>query len=111
MGDHTLIETAVVFGLAGLGSTEGVREGAVPTRPAVALAVLLHLELQHLLFGRYSPEPCTQGPFFPVVDNTFATPYSGQVPFEYGADIVVHSATKFIRWTPHQLRRCDRKER
>lgn len=30
-----------------------------------------------------------------VVDNTFATPYLFR-PFEYGADIVVHSATKFI---------------
>ena len=30
-----------------------------------------------------------------VVDNTFATPYLLR-PFEYGADIVVHSATKFI---------------
>ncbi len=30
-----------------------------------------------------------------VVDNTFATPYLVR-PLEYGADIVVHSATKFI---------------
>ena len=30
-----------------------------------------------------------------IVDNTFATPYLLR-PFEYGADIVIHSATKFI---------------
>lgn len=30
-----------------------------------------------------------------VVDNTFATPYLVR-PIEYGADLVVHSATKFI---------------
>lgn len=30
-----------------------------------------------------------------VVDSTFATPYLVR-PFEYGADIVIHSATKFI---------------
>jgi O-acetylhomoserine (thiol)-lyase len=30
-----------------------------------------------------------------VVDNTFATPYLCR-PFEWGADIVIHSATKFI---------------
>jgi O-acetylhomoserine (thiol)-lyase len=30
-----------------------------------------------------------------VVDNTFATPYLCQ-PFAWGADVVVHSATKFI---------------
>ncbi|MDU4960477.1 MAG: O-acetylhomoserine aminocarboxypropyltransferase/cysteine synthase family protein [Sporomusaceae bacterium] len=30
-----------------------------------------------------------------IIDSTFATPYL-QRPFEWGADIVVHSATKFI---------------
>jgi O-acetylhomoserine (thiol)-lyase len=30
-----------------------------------------------------------------IVDNTFATPYLCQ-PIKYGADVVVHSATKFI---------------
>ena len=30
-----------------------------------------------------------------VIDNTFATPYQMR-PIEYGADIVIHSATKFI---------------
>ncbi|MDI6604465.1 MAG: homocysteine synthase [Thermoanaerobacteraceae bacterium] len=30
-----------------------------------------------------------------IVDNTFATPYLMR-PFEFGADIVIHSATKFI---------------
>lgn len=30
-----------------------------------------------------------------VIDSTFATPFQMR-PFEYGADIVVHSATKFI---------------
>lgn len=30
-----------------------------------------------------------------IIDNTFATPYLCK-PIEYGADIVVHSATKFI---------------
>lgn len=30
-----------------------------------------------------------------VIDNTFATPYQVR-PIEYGADIVIHSATKFL---------------
>lgn len=30
-----------------------------------------------------------------IIDNTFATPYLHR-PFEWGADIVVHSATKFL---------------
>ncbi|WP_035123106.1 PLP-dependent transferase, partial [Clostridium tyrobutyricum] len=29
-----------------------------------------------------------------IIDNTFATPYLVR-PIEYGADVVVHSATKF----------------
>ena len=30
-----------------------------------------------------------------IIDNTFATPYLCR-PIEYGADIVVHSATKWL---------------
>jgi methionine-gamma-lyase len=30
-----------------------------------------------------------------IIDNTFATPYN-QLPFRYGADMVVHSATKYL---------------
>ena len=30
-----------------------------------------------------------------VVDNTFSTPYN-QTPFDFGADIVLHSATKYL---------------
>ena len=30
-----------------------------------------------------------------IVDNTFGTPYLVR-PIEFGADVVVHSATKFI---------------
>jgi len=51
-GDHTLIETAVVFRLAGLGVHIGGQEAAAAhAGVAVALAVLVHLEFQHLLFG------------------------------------------------------------
>ena len=32
-----------------------------------------------------------------IVDNTMATPYLIR-PFEHGADIIVHSATKFLGW-------------
>ena len=37
-----------------------------------------------------------------VIDNTFGTPYLIR-PIEHGADIVVHSATKFIGGHAHQL--------
>ncbi len=38
---------------------------------------------------------CKQNKFISVVDNTFATPYA-QNPLDFGIDIVVHSATKYI---------------
>ena len=50
-GDNTLIEAAVVFGLAGLGVHIGGQEAAAAhAGVAVALAILVHLEFQHLLF-------------------------------------------------------------
>ena len=45
-----------------------------------------------------------------VVDNTFATPYLVR-PIEYGADIVVHSATKFIGGHGTSTWWCDRRQR
>ena len=42
-----------------------------------------------------SPTPRTRSGHCVVVDNTFATPYL-QRPLELGADIVVHSTTKYL---------------
>ncbi len=42
-----------------------------------------------------------------IVDNTLATPYLIR-PFEWGADIVVHSATKFLGGHGNSLARADR---
>ena len=51
-GDNTLVEAAVVFGLAGLGVHIGGQEAAAAhAGVAVALAVFVHLQFQHLLFG------------------------------------------------------------
>ena len=51
-GDNALIESAVVLGLAGLGVHIGGQEAAAAhAGVAVAFAVFVHLELQHLLFG------------------------------------------------------------
>ncbi|PVG83211.1 hypothetical protein DDE18_07870 [Nocardioides gansuensis] len=44
-----------------------------------------------------------------VVDNTFATPYSVQ-PLSLGADVVVHSATKFLNGALGRDRRCRGRE-
>lgn len=42
-----------------------------------------------------------------IIDNTFATPYLFR-PLEHGADIVVHSATKFIGRSRDRNGRCNR---
>jgi O-succinylhomoserine sulfhydrylase len=55
-----------------------------PSNPGLELADLKWL-------GKFS----AKNNLYLVVDNCFATPYL-QNPFLYGADLVVHSATKFI---------------
>jgi O-succinylhomoserine sulfhydrylase len=55
-----------------------------PSNPGLELADLKWL-------GRFS----NKNNLYLVVDNCFATPYL-QNPFRYGADLVIHSATKFI---------------
>ncbi len=41
-----------------------------------------------------------------VVDNTFATPYL-QTPLALGADVVMHSTTKYLGGTPTRLAGCS----
>ena len=55
-----------------------------PSNPTLKLA---DLEFLHKL--------CTAHDIIFVVDNCFATPYLQQ-PFNFGADIIIHSATKYI---------------
>ena len=45
-----------------------------------------------------------------VVDNTFATPYLQQ-PLDLGADVVVHSATKYLGGHSDLVARLRRDER
>ena len=45
-----------------------------------------------------------------VIDNTFATPYVCR-PIDYGADIVVHSLTKFMGGHGNSHRRHHRRRR
>lgn len=52
-----------------------------PTNPLLQIAAITKIAKKHKLKT--------------IVDNTFATPYN-QRPLELGADIVVHSATKYL---------------
>ncbi|WP_109831969.1 O-succinylhomoserine sulfhydrylase [Reichenbachiella versicolor] len=55
-----------------------------PTNPGVELVDL-----------EFAGKFCKENDIILVVDNCFATPYL-QRPIEFGADIVIHSATKFM---------------
>ena len=66
-----------------------------PKRPSCCLGKPLAIQAATFLdIGRYADLAHKHGiPL--VVDNTFATPYLCR-PIDHGADIVIHSATKFI---------------
>ena len=69
---------------AGLKTTTKVVWLETPTNPVMAVADIAEVaEIAH-----------SAGAWL-VVDNTFATPYLQQ-PLKFGADLVVHSATKFL---------------
>ena len=59
---------------------------------------------------RAPPRPRTRSARSLVVDNTFATPYLQQ-PLELGADVVVHSTTKYLGGHSDVDRRLRRDER
>ncbi len=75
--DHDAIEQAVARGC-------DVLYLETPTNPTLKV-----LDLERLLAAGKAHGAVT------IVDNTFATPVN-QLPLEFGADLVVHSATKFL---------------
>ncbi len=92
--DKVLTEWGVNYSVASLGDLDEVRSAMrpetkliwceSPTNPLLGIADIAALaELAHVGGAKL------------VVDNTFATPYL-QTPLELGADIVVHSTTKYL---------------
>lgn len=57
-----------------------------PTNP---LLKIIDIEKVAKAVSKLNPKPLV------IVDNTFATPFS-QSPFDWGADVVLHSTTKYI---------------
>ena len=60
--------------------------------------------------SRRSPRVAHDAGALLVVDNTFASPYLQQ-PLTLGADVVVHSTTKYVRRPLRRRRRCARRAR
>ncbi|WP_197318633.1 cystathionine gamma-synthase [Saccharomonospora sp. NB11] len=92
--DKVLTEWGVTYSVAALSDLDEVRTAMrpetkliwceSPTNPLLGIADIAALaELAHVGGAKL------------VVDNTFATPYL-QTPLELGADVVVHSTTKYL---------------
>src|SRR5918992_555822 len=74
---------------------EALRETALEVRPRVLLAETISNPLLKVCDIDACAEVAREVGARLVVDNTFASPYLCR-PLEHGADLVVHSATKFI---------------
>lgn len=84
----------VDYSLCGMTDEESIREKLQPTTRVIYVETPINptMELVDLqLVAKIAKEVGA----YVVVDNTFMSPYL-QRPIEYGCDIVIHSATKFI---------------
>lgn len=110
-GDHLLVSLDLYGGtyrlLEKVMSRFGVSATYVDTNDLVALeanrrpgtkAVLIETPTNPLMMITDLPKVCAwakQQGFITIVDNTLLTPFF-QRPIEHGADIVIHSATKYL---------------
>jgi cystathionine gamma-synthase/methionine-gamma-lyase len=74
---------------------EGVRAKARETKPRVLIAETISNPLLKVCDIDALAEIAREAKARLIIDNTFATPYLCR-PLEHGADLVVHSATKYI---------------
>lgn len=73
---------------------EELRKAVRPNTKAIFGETIANPAMDILDFAKFSALAKGAGVPF-IVDNTFATPYLCR-PFEHGADIVMHSSTKYI---------------
>lgn len=91
---HTLPESGVTTTFVNPDDKEAFEQAIRPETKAVFIETLGNPNSNIIDMERVAAVAHAHGiPL--VVDNTFATPYLFR-PFEHGADVVVHSATKFI---------------
>ncbi len=91
---HTLPRFGVAVTLVDVTDPENVRAAIRPNTKAVFAETIGNPKIDVLDIEAIAAVAHEHGlPF--IVDNTLATPYLVR-PIEFGADVVVHSATKFI---------------
>ena len=81
-----------------------------PTRPRRSSSNPSPIPAASSSTSRRSPTSPTRRGVPLIVDNTMATPYLIR-PFEHGADIIVHSATKFLGGHGNSIGGADRRRR
>ncbi|MCL2698893.1 MAG: O-acetylhomoserine aminocarboxypropyltransferase/cysteine synthase [Defluviitaleaceae bacterium] len=91
---HTLKEFGIEFTFADLDDLDSLARAIRPNTKAVFIETLSNPNSVMADIEAVAKTAHDAGVPL-IVDNTFATPYLVR-PFEYGADIVMHSATKFI---------------
>lgn len=91
---HTLPDYGITASFVDPFDYEGIKAAIKPNTKAITIETLGNPNSEVVDIERIARIAHEAGiPL--IVDNTFATPYLVR-PIEYGADIVVHSATKFI---------------
>lgn len=91
---HTLPDYGITASFVDPFDYEGIKAAIQPNTKAITIETLGNPNSEVVDIERIAKIAHEAGiPL--IVDNTFATPYLVR-PIEYGADIVIHSATKFI---------------
>jgi O-acetylhomoserine (thiol)-lyase len=91
---HTLPRFGVDVSLIDFGNVENIRKAIKPNTKAIFAETIGNPKIDVLDIAAVAQVAHENGiPL--IVDNTLATPYLVR-PIEHGADVVVHSATKFI---------------
>ncbi len=91
---HTLPDYGITASFVDPFDYEGIKAAIQPNTKAITIETLGNPNSEVVDIERIA-KIAHEADIPLIVDNTFATPYLVR-PIEYGADIVIHSATKFI---------------
>ncbi len=91
---HTLAARGIEYTIVNLNDADALRKAIRPNTKVVYGETFGNPNSDVTDFEAISAIAHENGALF-IVDNTFATPYLIR-PIEHGADVVVHSATKFL---------------
>ena len=91
---HTLASRGIAYTIVNLNDTDALAKAIRPNTKVIYGETFGNPNSDATDLDAIAATAHSHGALF-IVDNTFATPYLCR-PIEHGADIVVHSATKFL---------------